>query len=200
MSQARSGGPATLLSDEPTVELIIKARRGDAAALDAILQRCLPSLTRWAHGRLPHAARGHLDTSDLVQEAVLSIITKLDTFHPRHVGAMQAYLRRSVINRIRDEVRRFRRRQGANSELLEEMPSDEASPLEQAIASEAYDRYRDALGRLRSKDRELILARIEAQWTTQEIVERFGFTNSDAARMAINRAVGRLTTQLGDRG
>jgi hypothetical protein len=30
-----------LLSDEPTFELIIKARAGDGGAVDAILQRCL---------------------------------------------------------------------------------------------------------------------------------------------------------------
>jgi RNA polymerase sigma factor (sigma-70 family) len=199
MSQARDRGPATLLSDEPTVELIIKVRRGDSAALDAILQRCLPSLTRWAHGRLPQSVRGHLDTNDVVQDAVVNIIAKLDTFEPRHVGAMQAYLRRSVINRIRDEVRRIKRRQGAPAELLDELPSDDESPLEHAIAREAYDRYRDALRRLRSKDREIIVARIEAQWTTHEIAERFGFVTPEAARMAVNRAIGRLTTQLGDR-
>ena len=36
----------TLLSDEPTVELIIRARTGDQSAVEAILQRCLPSLKR----------------------------------------------------------------------------------------------------------------------------------------------------------
>jgi RNA polymerase sigma-70 factor, ECF subfamily len=98
----------TLLSDQPTVELIIRARSGDSKAIDAILQRCLPSLKRWAHGRLPAAARGHLDTGDLVQDAAMNAIAKLDTFEPRHVGAMQACLRQTVINRIRDEVRRVK--------------------------------------------------------------------------------------------
>jgi len=36
----------SLLSDEPTVELIMKARGGDRSAVNAILQRCLPLLTR----------------------------------------------------------------------------------------------------------------------------------------------------------
>jgi RNA polymerase sigma-70 factor (ECF subfamily) len=188
-----------LLSDEPTVELIVKARRGDAAALDAILQRCLPSLTRWAHGRLPASARGHLDTGDLVQEVIVNTIAKLDTFEPRHVGAMQAYLRRSVINRIRDQVRQVARRRGAIVELPDDLPSGEESPLEQAIANEEYDRYRDALERLRTKDREIIVARIEAQWTHDEIAERFGFSTNDAARMALNRAIRRLQVEMGGR-
>src|SRR4029450_9587390 len=117
----------TLVSDEPTVELIIRARGGDQSAVEAILQRCLPSLKRWAHGRLPAAARGHLDTADLVQDAAMRAIAKLDTFEPRHVGAMQAYLRQSVINRIRDEMRRFVRRP-VNVELPVDLSSDAPSP------------------------------------------------------------------------
>src|SRR5688572_4225833 len=96
-------GPA-LLSDEPTIELVVKARRGDRLAIEALLQRSIPSLKRFAHGRLPPAARATLDTGDLVQETVMHVLRRLDTFEPRHVGAMQAYLRQSVINRIRDEV------------------------------------------------------------------------------------------------
>ena len=74
-------------------------------ALEALLERCLPPLKRWAHGRLPARARGGLDTGDLVQEAAMHVLARLDKFEPRHVGAMQAYLRMSVINRIRDEIR-----------------------------------------------------------------------------------------------
>src|SRR5712691_3709568 len=107
---AADAGSNTLLSDQPTIELIIKARRGDQLAVEALLQRCLPQLKRWAHGRLPAVARGHLDTGDLVQDAVINALARLETFEPRHVGAMQAYLRQSVINRIRDEMRRVVRR------------------------------------------------------------------------------------------
>src|SRR5690349_12506646 len=51
-----------LLSDEPTIELVVRARGGDRPAMEALLERCLPPLKRWAHGRLPAAARGNLDT------------------------------------------------------------------------------------------------------------------------------------------
>src|SRR6266545_2740072 len=98
-----------LLSDEPTIELVMKAQGGDRLAVEALLQRCLPQLKRWAHGKLPAAARGSLDTGDLVQEAAMHVVQRLDVFQPRHVGAMQAYLRMSVLNRIRDEIRRVGR-------------------------------------------------------------------------------------------
>jgi DNA-directed RNA polymerase specialized sigma24 family protein len=67
-------------------------------ALEALLERCLPRLTRWAHGRLPAHARGTWIREIWVQEAALHVLARLDKFEPRHVGAMQAYLRMSVIN------------------------------------------------------------------------------------------------------
>ena len=189
-------GPGVLVSDEPTLELVIRARGGDRLAVEALLERSLPGLRRWAHGRLPIAARGYLDTEDLVQESAMHVLRRLDVFEPRHVGAMQAYPRQSVINRIRDEVRRIGRHPPA-LELPEDYPSDRTSPLEIAIQSEAYDRYREALRGLRSRDRELIVARIEVQWSLPEIANRFGMRTVDAARMAVGRAVRRLTRSLG---
>ena len=185
----------TLLSDEPTIELLVKAREGNREAVEALLQRCLPQLKRWAHGRLPPAARGSLDTGDLVQETVLHVLRRLDTFEPRHVGAMQAYLRQSVINRIRDEVRKIGR-QPAPVELPEELPSELTSPLEVVVEQEAYDRYRAALAELNPRDREMIVARIEVQWSLAEIAQKFGMRTTDAARMAVSRALRRLTERL----
>jgi RNA polymerase sigma-70 factor, ECF subfamily len=181
--------------DEPTVELVIRARGGDRAAVEALVRRCLPELKRWAHGRLPVAARGSLDTGDLVQESVMNLLRRLDTFEPRHVGAMQAYLRQSVINRIRDEVRRIGRRPPPE-ELPENLASDDTSPLEVAIKAQAYHRYREALGLLKARDREIIVARIELEWSPVEIAHRFGMRTVDAARMAVTRAFRRLTAQL----
>ena len=181
-----------LLSDEPTLELVVRARDGDHSAMEALLERCLPPLKRWAHGRLPAAARGRLDTGALVQEAALHVLRNLDPFEPRHVGAMQAYLRQSVINRIRDEVRRIVR-QPPPEELGEDLSADRTSPLEFAIKAEAYDHYREALSRLTVKDRELVVGRVEVQWSLAEIAHRFGMPTVDAARMAVNRAVKRLT-------
>jgi RNA polymerase sigma-70 factor (ECF subfamily) len=184
-----------LLSDEPTIELVVRAQDGDRQAVEALLQRSLPQLRRWAHGKLPPAARGKLDTGDLVQETVLHVLRRLDTFEPRHVGAMQAYLRQSVMNLIRDEVRRIGRHP-APSELPQDMPSDLRSPYEEAVRAEDVYRYHVALGKLPTRDRELVVARIEAQWTYDEISHRFGMPSPDAARMAVTRALKRLMNYI----
>ena len=80
--------------------------------------------------------RGCLDTGDLVQETVLHVLRRLDTFEPRHVGAMQAYLRQSVINRIRDEVRRIGRHP-APAELPEDLASEMPSRSKRPCGPEA---------------------------------------------------------------
>ena len=58
----------------------------------------------------------------------MNAISRLDSFEPRRVGAMQAYLRQSVINRIRDEMRRFGRRGAARPAPRKSSPSDAPSP------------------------------------------------------------------------
>jgi RNA polymerase sigma-70 factor (ECF subfamily) len=189
------GQTEPFLSDEPTIELVLKARGGDRTAVEALLQRCLPSLRRWSHGRLPAIARANLDTEDLVQETALHVIRRLDKFEPQHVGSMQAYLRQSVINRIRDEVRRVARHP-APVELLDDQPSDQTSPLEALIRTEAYERYRQALDRLDARDREIIVARIEVQWSLPEIARQFQTKTVDAARMRVTRALRRLAAHL----
>ena len=122
-------------------------------------------------------------------------LQRLDVFEPRHVGAMQAYLRQSVINRIRDEVRRVTRHPAAES-LSPDHPGDATSPLELALQAESYDRYRRGLEQLKSRDREMVVARVEAQWSLGEIAQRFGLRTVDAARMAVSRALKRLSTHM----
>lgn len=196
-SQPRPPDPPSTppLSDEPTIELVVRARDGDRDAVEALLQRSVPQLKRWAHGKLPAAARGALDTGDLVQETVLHVLRRLDVFQPRHVGAMQAYLRRSVLNRIRDEIRRIGRHP-TPAELPADMPSDTPSPLEEAISSEAVSRYHQALAGLSPRDRQLVVHRIEAQWSYDEIASHLGLPTPDAARMAVSRALARLLDSL----
>jgi RNA polymerase sigma-70 factor (ECF subfamily) len=197
MTDDRRVSADALLSDETTIELVLKARGGDRAAVEALLQRCLPEVRRWAHGRLPAHAREAIDTGDLVQEAALHLLRRVDDFEPRHVGAMQAYLRQSIINRIRDEIRRVGRRP-ASVELVEDPPGEAPSPLELTLQHETYERYRSALNRLLPRDRELVVARMEAQWSFAQIAERFGMATADAARMAVNRALRKLSKEFTD--
>lgn len=187
--------PERLSEAESSFALVLRARDGDAAALERLCARYLPRLQRWAHGRLPGWARGTLETQDLAQEALVQAVRKLKTFEPRHEGAFQGYLRQSLLNRIRDEIRRARRHGPADS-LDSSKPSLDASPLDQAIGQETMERYEAALQRLRPEDREAIVARIELGYDYPEVAEALGKPSVAAAQMAVSRALVKLAKEM----
>jgi len=187
----------TLQSEaEATLQLLQRARAGDRAAVDALIARYLPRLQRWATGRMPVWARDMADTDDIVQEAVLRTFARIDEFEPRREGALQAYLRQAVLNRIRDEVRRAIRR-GPSLELDPESPDSAASPFESAVGTETAERYERALASLADDDREAIVARVELGGTYEEVAAALGKPSADAARMAVGRALVRLAEAMG---
>jgi RNA polymerase sigma-70 factor (ECF subfamily) len=180
---------------ESTFSLLGKARAGDRDALDQLFARHLRPLQRWARGRLPHWARQLADTDDLVQDALSQTFKRIDEFEPRDVGALQAYLRQAVINRVRDELRRIGRRPpAADLETLELASGD--SPLAKAIGKESVDRYRRALDRLKPEDRELVIARVEMGYTYGELAEMLGKPSAEAARKAAQRALVRVAEEM----
>jgi RNA polymerase sigma factor (sigma-70 family) len=181
---------------ESSLDLLERARAGDVSALDALMARHLPRLRRWASGRLPRWARDMADTQDLVQDTLLQTFKRIDRFESRGDGALQAYLRQGVLNRIRDEYRRAGRRP-APEELDSQAPDSAASPLEEAIGRQATERYEAALQRLRPKDREAIIGRIEMGFTNEELATLLGKPSANAARMAVERALVRLAAEMG---
>ena len=187
-------GPAP----ETTITLLDRVKGGDAHALDELVARSLPPLRRWAQGRLPRWARSLGDTQDLVQDAVLRTLPRLSSFEARHPGALQAFLRQAVANRIVDEVRKVHRRPGV-VELPDNEPAPGPSPLEEAIGRERFERYETALQTLRAADREAIIARIELQQSYEEVAIALGKPTADAARVAVTRAVARLVQAMAER-
>jgi len=176
---------------ETTISLLARAKSGDQAALEQLVERSLPPLRRWARGRLPAWARDLAETQDLVQDAVMRTLPRLKSFEAAHPGALQAFLRQAVANHIIDEIRKAKRR-GLPAEITDEHADDSPSPLEQAIGLEGFQRYEAALQRLKTMDRDAIVARIELQQSYEEVALALGKPNANAARMAVTRALARL--------
>lgn len=191
------GSPETPDHEDPesTFNLLDRVRAGDKDALERLFARHLKPLQRWARGRLPGWARDLTDTDDLVQETLVQTFKRIEAFEPRRVGALQAYLRQAVLNRIRDELRRKRRRPDIAELNGLEIDHGE-SPLEQAIGREAVDRYEGALTRLRPDEREAIIARVEMGYSYEELAEALGKPTADAARKAAQRALARLAEEM----
>ncbi len=115
------------------------------------------------------------DTDDLVQDTLIRSVANLGHFEARGEGALQAYLRGAVLNRIRDEIRRLRRTP-VKGELDSAIAAKGESPLESAIGAETMAKYDRALERLEPETREAVIARIELGCSYAEIAELDGQT------------------------
>jgi RNA polymerase sigma-70 factor (ECF subfamily) len=188
----QEGGAAP---DAPSVELLERARSGDRQALEYLLARYLPRMRRWASGRMPRQARERVDTEDLVQETVIRALSHLETFEHRREGALQAYLRQALMNRIIDEARRAARHPSPLT-LSTGVVDPDPSPLDQAIGVEAVDRYERALAAMRAEDREAIIARVEFGYDYDELARALDKPTPDAARVAVRRALTRLAQEM----
>jgi len=185
------------LSAEATVELLDRVKHGDEEALNLLLARVIPRLRRWAHGRLPQSARGMQETADLVQDTILAAVKRIDQFEVRHQGALQAYLRQCVMNRIRD-IARFQQRRPQQTDLPEQVTDSAPSPLQDAIGAQNMERYEKALARLDAADREAIIGRLELQNSYDELAVSLNKPTAAAARMAVTRAMKRLAHEMRD--
>src|SRR6185295_15335944 len=101
------GGPSD--PEESTRRLFWRARDGDEDARDRLFRKLLPRIKRWAHGRLPRGARGMEDTEDIAGEVVVKTLEAMDYFEPQRGESLGAWLRQTILNKIRDEARRLAR-------------------------------------------------------------------------------------------
>jgi RNA polymerase sigma factor (sigma-70 family) len=181
---------------ESTAVLLDRIRSGDAAARERLFARVLPALHRWAHRRLPMAARDLADTGDVVQVTVSRALARLEHFEHRGEGAFLAYLRQILLNVIRDEHRRAARH--PRGHVLDERIVDPApSLLERTIDRGTRERYERALASLNEDARELVLLRVEFGYSHLQIAEALGKPSADAARMAVARALAELARRMG---
>ena len=180
---------------QPSLVLIERIKQGDPSARDELIRRYWPRLERWAQGRLPVAARDLNDTADLVQDTMVAALSRIPEFVPRHDGALRAYFRVALMNRIRSLATKARQ-QGERIGLDSALAAATPSPLEEAIGHEAIDCYERALARLRPDDREAIVLRVELDLSYEEIAAELEKPTLIAARKAVSRALYRLAHEM----
>ncbi|KAA3641739.1 MAG: RNA polymerase sigma factor [Proteobacteria bacterium] len=177
---------------ESTATLLGKVKDGDDEARNRLCAIYLPMLQRWAHGRLPEYARDLAETDDMVQASLIKALNKLDDFQSQHEGAFLAYLRTTLLNQIRDEIRRYSRQDAHNTPIQESKTSNQGNALEQAVGAEVLERYERSLTLLGDGARQAVVLRVEFGFSYPEIAAAMDFASANAARMAVSRALHRL--------
>lgn len=196
MDKERLGPPENLAS---SVSLFRRAKGGDDVALETLYSRYLPRLSRWASGRLSGGARSLQDTSDVVQDVMTRFLHKIDAFEPRHDGALLAYLRTAILNRIRDVARSAPAK--ANEALSDDtgkraLRTTAPTPIEECIAADTIDRYETALARLTEDERAAVILKIELDFSPDELAQALEKPSADAARMFAHRAILKLAREM----
>jgi RNA polymerase sigma factor (sigma-70 family) len=192
-SEASSDEVSASAADiDETLVLLRHVRNGDSGALSRLLEQHLPRLREWASGRLPPDARRLLDTDDLIQETMVRSLDRVRSFEPRHEGALQGYLRRVVLNQIRDHARRLRR-SPAPSPLAGDEPDGAPSPLDEVVGRDLAGRYEAAFNRLKPRDQRAIVLRMDLGYSYPDLAAALEIPSAGAARTAVSRALVRLS-------
>jgi len=129
-------------------------RRGSREALARIYEKYVHLLLSIAMGLLndPHEAE------DVVQDVFVSFAKGASEFELQ--GSLKAYLATSVVNRVRDRVRRERihlRRMDEPSPL----PVEPSGPDEPLVYSERCERLTRALAQLPPEQREVVVLKVK---------------------------------------
>jgi RNA polymerase sigma-70 factor (ECF subfamily) len=156
------------------------ARGGRGRALDDLLSRQVSRVRRWASGWLALGAFDLDATTDVVQESV------------------QLFLRRSVLERMREDKARTRGQPALATDVGVADPG-EGLPLRALLGADGTTRYYAALDRMPAEDREAVVARLELGYNYDQIALVLGRSSADAARAVVARGLGQLATEM-DRG
>lgn len=202
--------------DEPdlseTVELVRRSQVGDEEALARLVARYLPRVRAMVRKRIGNDLRAGMDSSDLVQDAMLHALRGMEHLELRSQGELAAWLARVVENVVHSARRRTtalkrdRQREVSLQDLAgraddsqaEFQPAaDGALPAEEAELHEQDARVRAAMQDLEQPQRAVIDLRAGQGLSWAEIAERVGLSSPDAARMLYVRARMLLNRRLG---
>ncbi len=199
----RSSGDKPSATRTDFEQLLLAARQGDAAAIGCLLEQHRERLRGIAQERLPDHLHAKLSASDVVQQTYLDIHQRFPAFKGESRPSFIAWLRTSLLNHLRDEVRRFRsRRRQSQREVPIEFDSDAPqalhdlmTPSRDAAVREEQEQLWQAIQSLSDPHRQVILLRHQQGLSFASIGERLGVTEN-AARKQWVRAVTTLQSAL----
>jgi RNA polymerase sigma-70 factor (sigma-E family) len=128
---------------------------------------------------------------EIVQEAFLQLFNNWSRL--RDASQADAYLRRAVVNRSRDELRSRRVRRKATRIA----PPDDPSSEDQFILREDERRLLEALKKLPLRQREVLTLRYFADLSERETAEVIG-KSVGTVKSAAHRGIAALRSALGD--
>jgi RNA polymerase sigma-70 factor, ECF subfamily len=181
-------------------------RQGGRAAVERLLAEHRDYLRRLADYGLDGRLRGRVDPSDVVQEAQLEAVRRLDEYLSRPTLPVRLWLRQLLLDRLgmlrrrhlgsaRRAVDREVGLPDRSSFLARQLAGSVSSPSARVRREEDVERVRRAVERLADADRELLHLRTFEGLSFPEIALLLGIEPA-AARKRHGRALLRLNVLL----
>jgi RNA polymerase sigma-70 factor (ECF subfamily) len=197
-----------------SVELLERARGGDAQALNEVFARHRDRLRRMVDLRLDRRLQARIDASDVIQDAYLEVAQRLDEYLKNPTLPFFLWLRLVVGERLttlhrhhlgtqmRDAGREVSLYRGAlptasSAALAAQLLGKLTSPTQAAVRAERMLRLQEALNSLDPLDREVLSLRHFEQLSRGETAQVLAIEESAAAKRYI-RALKRLKDVLAD--
>jgi RNA polymerase sigma-70 factor (ECF subfamily) len=181
------------MGNDPLADTISRARRGDAAAFDALIDGYADRL----YGYFYRLTGSHHEAEDLLQDLFVRLVRALRSYE--HRGRFDAWLFQMAANLARDRIRQLSRSKQTGSEALkldsEPAPGDQ-DPAARMDRQEQIDRLQQALARLSESEREVLCLRHFSQLSFREIADLMG-TPLGTALARAHRGLDRLRSLMG---
>jgi RNA polymerase sigma-70 factor (ECF subfamily) len=150
------------------VALVASLKRGEAEAIEYVVQQYAPALYRFAYYQLQDAA----SAEDLVSEVMVRMIGRVEDFKPGQ-ATFQAWLFRIARNLVADHYRaRKRRPQVSLDEWLDANPGNEPGAGDpQLDLLLDRDQLRAGLALLTDEQRQVVLLHVVEGWELPQVAD-----------------------------
>jgi RNA polymerase sigma-70 factor (ECF subfamily) len=193
-------------------DLLARARAGDQAAVNDLFTRHRGRLRRMVEIRLDRRLQGRIDASDVIQDAYLDVVSRLDEYLRDPRLPLFLWLRLVVGERLlklhrhhlgtqgRDVCREVSLYRGAlpqasSAALAAQLLGKHTSPTQAVARAERILRLQEALNTLDPLDREILSLRHFEELTITETAQVLDITEAAAAKRYL-RALKRLRELL----
>jgi RNA polymerase sigma-70 factor, ECF subfamily len=170
-------------------DLTALAARGEATAIELLLERIRPMVVRYCRARLVQISGHYHVADDVAQEVCIAVLSALPRY--RDMGRPFASFVFGIASHKVADAMRNAARLAIPTEDLPDGPDNGPGPEETVVAFIEAERARALLARLPENQRELLVLRVVTGMSAEETGHALGMSPG-AVRVAQHRALARL--------
>jgi RNA polymerase sigma-70 factor, ECF subfamily len=180
-----------LPADAPLLErLVADAVAGDLVAREHLLAEIQPLVLRYCRGRLGRQETVIGSADDVAQEVCLAVVGALPSYKIKGLS-FRAFVYGIAAHKVTDAFRAIGRNRSEPMAELPDVAVTHDGPEQRLLAGELAERLGGLLHRLTPRQREVLILRIVAGLSAEEVAHIVGSTPG-AVRVTQHRALNRL--------